>query len=107
MTNSLPRYVALAAVAVLFGVALIAAAVLEWPERWAEFRGLVLGLLAGAFGTLMFFLGGAYGRAPRAGQAEGLATPAGTPTASVQPEDAKRWLQRFLDEQQHAPPPAA
>lgn len=91
------------ALAVTIGGALVVAAVSEWSVAWHPFRGAVLGFFVGAFGASTFWTGLLFARAGTHGghaesrMREARAKPAGE---TVSPKDAKRWLQKFLEEQQ-------
>lgn len=79
------------------GGVLVAGATGAWqlPSRSAQ--GLLLGFLAGVFGALCFWLGAASVQTRSRGSPRAPREPE---PSRVSPEDAKRWLQKFLVEQQ-------
>ena len=88
---------------VVLGGALVAGAVSEWPTARRPLRGVTLGFLVGTFGAVTFGAGLLFAREEEAsehgehGVRETKEWPTGT---TVSPEEAKRWLQKFLEEQQ-------
>lgn len=89
---------------VVLGGALLAFAVQEWTIAWRPLRGLALGFFTGAFGAAAFWTGvlsarrsGRDERAPSTGRETEGESAGGT----MRPEEAKRWLQKFLEEQQN------
>lgn len=91
---------ALVLIAAASGGAVVALATLEVPSR-AALRGLALGVAGGLFGAALFCAGALLGRyAWTSGGAPAGRGDARTP--AVSPEEAKFWLQRFLEE--HQPP---
>lgn len=88
---------------VLLGVVLVAGAVLEWTPAWRAFRGPVLGFLVGLFGAVLFWAGARFslsGDMRKDSEATTDLRKVGEAGSSVSQEEAKRWLQKFLEEQQ-------
>ncbi len=84
-------------------VALLAGAILEWNDAWHPYRGTMLGLLTGVSGLVLFWAGVRFSM--RGENAPGFPPVSQGPSRDsrgqdVSQDEAKRWLQKFLEEQQ-------